>query len=162
MPWMYCGWLYTGAIHIDENVPRDSEDFGLRILKAYNLSGTLDDIDFQNAVAANYIAENCFAKRFWLTAVNFVFVELEDEDELDESDDENGDDIDCATNCTIDNFVIDNFIEVMDSRFFERHASMFPKLFVRRQSQRLLEKTLRPSRKDILDEYAGGEYEMKE
>jgi hypothetical protein len=113
---VYCDWLYTGTIHIDDDLARDSEDLGMRILKAYGLACHLDDRDFQNAVVANYIAENRFAKRFWLTAINYVFVKLE-EDEMD-----NGDDADFG----IDEFVIDNFLEVMDPRFFKRHASTFP------------------------------------
>lgn len=162
---VYCDWLYTGTIQIDEDVPRDSEEFGLRILKAHNLASQLNDMDFRNAVVANYIAENRFAKGFWSTAINYVWVELGTEDELEEGDDEHDDGFDDradAPEYAIERFVIDNFIKAMDSRFFQRHASTFPKLFVRMLSQRLLEKTLRPSHKNILEEHAYGDYEIDE
>ena len=159
---VYCDWLYTNTVYIDENVARDSEDFGLRILKAYSLACRLDDDDFWHAVVANYIAENRFAPRFWLTAINYVFIELEEEDGMDDSDDETSDDHDDGTDGGMDGFVIDNFIEAMDSQFFRRYASTFPELFVQKLSQRLLAKALRPTQKDVLEEHTSGVYEISE
>ncbi|KAJ4412755.1 hypothetical protein N0V91_000517 [Didymella pomorum] len=105
---VFCDWLYTGTIHIDKSVPRDSEDFGLCILKAHTFATQLDDTSFRNAV--------------------YVFEELQEEDEDDEeddSDDDINDDTD-APGYEIDVFVIDAFMEAMDSRTFSaarKHVS---------------------------------------
>jgi hypothetical protein len=69
-------------------------------------------------LSRTFIAGNRHAKRFWLNATKYDFEELQEEDEDDEeddSDDDINDDTD-APGYEIDVFVIDAFMEAMDSR----------------------------------------------
>lgn len=55
---LYCDWLYTGRIQIDESMAQDSRDFGLLFLKAWDVALRVRDTDFRHALIACFISEN--------------------------------------------------------------------------------------------------------
>ena len=70
---LYCNCLYTKEVQIDEDVARDSEDFGVCVLQGLEVAFWINAQDFAHALLATYLSENKFERGFWLKAIKYAF-----------------------------------------------------------------------------------------
>ncbi|KAF1843705.1 uncharacterized protein K460DRAFT_342150 [Cucurbitaria berberidis CBS 394.84] len=142
---IYIDWLYTGTLHIDENINRGKDDFNLVLLKAWKVATILKDWNFMYAIIAEYIGtmEDGSNAGFWVSSTKYAF-----EDENIKS---------------MQIFVIDAFLVYMRDDWFETWASKFPPTFTHAVCGTVLGAIVeKESSKDLLARHTHEQYELEE
>ncbi|KAL1594884.1 hypothetical protein SLS59_008434 [Nothophoma quercina] len=141
---LYCNWLYTKQVQIDENIARDSEDFGICVLHGLEVCRWVDAEDFAHALVATYLSENKFERGFWINATKYVY----DNSNLWFS--------------IWERFVMDVFLANLEHDAFQAEYDEFSSEFRKELTLELLGKMAAPpTNKDILKKYTNGTYELK-
>lgn len=141
---LYCNWLYTKQVQIDEDVVRDSEDFGICILQGLKVSLWINAQDFACALVATYFSENKFERGFWINATKYVY--------------ENSN-----LWCSMwEGFVMDVFLANLEHDAFQAEYDEFSPKFREELTHKLLHRMAAPhTNKDILKRYTNGTYELE-
>jgi hypothetical protein len=141
----YLDWLYMGTLHFSV-LERHSNEFDISILEAWRVATVIQDIGFQQALAAEHITDvqSGINPGFMSTAIEYAFGE--------------------EGTKTMRKFVIDMFLAEGKSHvadFLDYHGQKLPNLFLSQIGATVLRVENMPTIEEVLDEHTGGQYEIQ-
>ncbi|KAF2130084.1 hypothetical protein P153DRAFT_422802 [Dothidotthia symphoricarpi CBS 119687] len=105
---VYLDWLYSGTVHIDAAISRDTDTYNVCILQAWEVASVVEDEVFKDKIIQTWFTER--RMDFYRDTVQWAFVEGRGNDEIRA-------------------FVIEDFLRFLEPGWFKNYSAGWPRVF---------------------------------